>query len=170
MNLMRSLLLLPLLTLAVSCKVPNMIFEPRPDEPLDGYAGGLTQAGVNTEIDWGPKQQLLMSRYQVLTEEVAQLQKSLEKQDAENRNLLAQVTQANKALTDEQSLRVQIEAQVQRLRNERRDLQAQVLNLGIEKAKLEQSNLLAKIARLQQVLDQRQAESGTAASPAGGSR
>ena len=170
MNLMRSWLWLPLLTLAVSCKVPNMIFEPRPDEPLDGYAGGLTQAGVNTEIDWGPKQELLMSSYQNLKAEVEQLHKDNETKDAENRNLQARINQANEALAREQSLRVQIEAQVQRLRNERRDLQAQVLNLGIEKAKLEQTNLLAKIARLQQVLDQRQAENGTPASPAGGNR
>lgn len=170
MNSPRTLLLLPLLALAVSCKVPNVIFEPRPDEPLDGYAGGLTQAGVNTEIDWGPGQKFLMSSHQSLLEEVEKLRRDNETKDADTRNLEVQVEQANDELKRERALRVQIEAQVQQLLNQRRDLQAQVLNLGIEKAKLEQTNLLAKIAKLQRALDQRQADSVTPASPVGGHR
>lgn len=166
----RTLLLLPILALAVSCKTPNLIFEPRPDEPLDGYAGGLTQAGVNTEIDWGPKQEYLLSGYQSLKEQVAQLHKDLETMQAENRNLQAQVNQSNEAHQKEQTHRVQVQAQVQSLRNERRDLRAQVLNLGIEKAKLEQTNLLSKISRLQQALDQRQSNHTTPATPVGGNR
>jgi len=154
----------------VACKAPDLMYEPRPDDPLDGYAGGLTQAGVNTEIDWGPKQTLLLSGYQALKEQEVKLRRDLEASHAENRNLQARLNQEGDALQHERTLRVQAEAEVQNLRNRRRDLEARILSLGIEKAKLEQAALLGKIANLQRTLEDISPSSGVPAAPPGGTR
>ena len=56
------------------------------------------------------------------------------------------------------------------LQQKRRELEARILSLGIEKAKLEQSALLAKIAEMQRTLETVPGASGldTPAAPAGG--
>ena len=60
----RTLTLLPLVFL-VSCETAtNLVFEPEPTDPLDGYEGSLAQAGINTDMDWGPKQSLLAQQVQ----------------------------------------------------------------------------------------------------------
>ena len=143
-----------LLLLALgACKAPDVLYEPRPDDPLDGYRGSLSEAGVNTELDWGPKQQYLLSDYKNLKEEQQKLLKELERLKGENQNLQARLGNEGEALAKEKSRRAQAEAEAESLRQKRRDLEGRILSLGIEKAKLEQSALLGKIAGLQQRLE-----------------
>jgi hypothetical protein len=127
----------------------NLIYKPKPDDPQDGYQGSLAVAGVNTEMDWGPHQSLLLSEFKTLKEEQARTQKRLDQVLAENQNLNAQLSTGSESLNREQSLRRQAEAETKALQQKLLEREAKILSLSIEKAKLEQMNLLAKISEMQ---------------------
>jgi len=138
-----------------SCQsAADLIYEPKPTDPLDGYAGSLAQAGINTEMDWGPKQNLLLSEFKTLNEEHARLAKRLDQILAENQNLKTQLNNEGSSLQREKASRVQAEAQLELKAQKLREQEATILSLRIEKAKLEQMNLLARIDVLKQTLDQ----------------
>ena len=160
---------LALLSLCGCRSASELIFEPKATDPLDGYEGSLAQAGINTEMDWGPKQNLLLSEFKTLKETHSRLEKRLEQMLAENQNLKNQLGSEGSALQKERALRAQAEAETELLRQRRRDLEARILSLSIEKAKLEQQNLLAKIDALQQTMEQSPTEAvEAAATPSGG--
>lgn len=150
-GLIAMLLLLPI---GACSSVPDLIFEPAPTDPNDGYEGSLTQAGVNTEMDWGPKQNLLLSEYKTLREEHARLERRLESVLAENQNLKTRLNDEQQAYKEEQALRAQIEAQLELKRQKLGEQEATILSLRIEKAKAEQAALLAKIDVLRGTMDQ----------------
>ena len=163
----RNLIVLPLLAL-VSCETAtNLVFEPEPNDPLDGYEGSLAQAGINTDMDWGPKQSLLLSKYKTLLETYSQLKKDHEETLAINQNLQSQLHGEQSSLTKEKSMRAQAEAETERLRQRNRDHEAKILSLSIEKAKLEQTQLRTLIASLQETVNAKtaQAVEGTLAPP-----
>ncbi len=163
---------LPLLLLLpfVACKAPSLLFEPRADDPNDGYKGHLAEAGVNTDMDWGPKQEYLLSGFTALKEEHAKLQKSYDALLAENQTMMARLGNEGDTLKHERSLRTQAEAEAETLRQKRRELEARILSLSIEKAKLEQTALLSKIADLQRTLEGVAPAGADTAAPTGGGR
>ncbi|MBM4063231.1 MAG: hypothetical protein FJ265_19360 [Planctomycetes bacterium] len=146
--------LFALLLLAACQSATDLLYEPKPQDRLDGYEGSLAEAGINTEMDWGPKQNLLLSQYKTLKEEQARLQKRLDEALAENQNLKTQLNGANEVAQREKTQRVQSEAQLELRQQKQRELEATVLSLRIEKAKLEQQNLLSRIDALEQSLAQ----------------
>jgi septal ring factor EnvC (AmiA/AmiB activator) len=163
----------PLLLLLLSCLLAlpacrtatNLLYEPAADDPLDGYKGSLASAGINTEMDWGPKQSLLLSEFKTLKEAHVQLEKRVEELRAENQNLKSQLGNESGSLQREKALRAQSEAETELLRQRRRELEARILSLSLEKAKLEQQSLLAKIDALQQSLAQEETQPVEAAAP-----
>ncbi|MFN6145761.1 MAG: hypothetical protein ACK5AL_05345 [Planctomycetota bacterium] len=124
------------------------LLEPKATDPLDGYKGSYAEAGVNTEVDWGPKQNLLLTEYTSLKEAHQKLQRRVEQLVAENANLTTRIGNEATSLEREKSLRAQAEAETELLRNRRRELEARILNLSIEKARLEQAELKARIDAL----------------------
>lgn len=148
----------------------ELIFEPKASDPLDGYEGSLAQAGINTEMDWGPKQNLLLSEFKTLKETHTRLERRLEQVLAENQNLKNNLQNEGSALAQEKALRAQAEAETELLRQRRRDLEARILSLSIEKAKLEQLNLLAKIDNLRRSLEPATTGTAEAAAPPPGNR
>jgi hypothetical protein len=135
------------LLLPIGCSTAtDLLYEPAATDPLDGYKGSLANGGVNTEMDWGPKQNLLLSQFKTL---------------AENQNLKAQLANDSSALQKERALRAQAEAETELLRQRRRELEARILSLSIEKAKLEQQNLLGKIEALQRQIEQGSMQQGS---------
>lgn len=157
--------LLVLLTFGGCRAAANLIYEPRADDPLDGYQGSLAEAGINTEMDWGPKQNLLLSEFKTLKESHVQIERRLGDLRAENENLKSQLSGETGQLQKERALRAQAEAETELLRQRRRELEARILSLSIEKAKLEQSSLLAKIDALSATLEQTQTGTTEAAAP-----
>jgi hypothetical protein len=139
-----------LLLLLGGCKsAAEMLYPPKPTDPLDGY-NGLAQAGINTEMDWGPKQSFLLSDYKALKEDQARLRSELERATAEKDNLKRQLNSDGTALEQEKRRRAEIEAQFELKNQKLREQEATILSLRIEKAKLEQANLLSKIEALKQ--------------------
>lgn len=157
-------LAMALLGLAACSAVPGL-GEPTATDPLDGYKGSLAEAGINTEMDWGPKQNLLLSEFKTLREAHAKLEKRAEELVAENKTLAARLANEGSSLQKEKALRAQAEAETEMLRQRRRDLEARILGLSIEKAKLEQTTLLAKIDALRATLDQAAPNAVEAAAP-----
>ncbi|MBL9077207.1 MAG: hypothetical protein JNL08_06880 [Planctomycetes bacterium] len=173
MNLRAPVRVVALLTavLSAGCQsASELIFEPAATDPLDGYAGSLAQAGINTEMDWGPKQNLLLSEFKTLKETHAQVEKRLQQVLAENQNLKNQLANEGSSLQQEKALRAQAEAETELLRQRRRELEARILSLSIEKAKLEQLNLLAKIDGLRRSLDPSERTATEAAAPPPGNQ
>lgn len=166
-----SRLCLALCLLLAGCQsASELIFEPKASDPLDGYEGSLAQAGINTEMDWGPKQNLLLSEFKALKETHVRLEKRLEQALAENQNLKNNLQNEGSALAQEKARRAQAEAETELLRQRRRELEARILSLSIEKAKLEQLNLLAKIEGLRRSLEPATTGTAEAAAPLPGSR
>ncbi|MCK5943474.1 MAG: hypothetical protein KAI24_15945 [Planctomycetes bacterium] len=149
-------MVLPLLAMAfASCETAtNLMFEPEPNDPLDGYEGSLAQAGINTDMDWGPKQNLLLSKYKTLLEENARLEKDNQALLAQNQNLQSQLSNEQSTLEQEQGMRAQSEAETDLLRQKIRDRDAKILSLSIEKARLEQERLQLQIAALSDSMEQ----------------
>ena len=143
-----------LLSLGACQGVDNLLYEPKPTDPLDGYAGSLAQAGINTEMDWGPKQNLLLSEFKTLKEEHTRLEKRLEQVLLENQNLKTQLNNETGSLQREKTVRAQAEAQLEQKQQKLREQEATILSLRIEKAKLEQQSLLARIDLLKQTMEQ----------------
>ena len=146
----RYLLLVPLLAFASCETASNLILGPEPTDPLDGYDGSLAQAGMNTDMDYGPKQNTLLSKYKTLLEQHSQLEKDHRELMATNKNLQSQLNSEQSALATEKGSRAQAEAETERLRQTNRNHEAKILSLSIEKAKLEQETLRRQIASLEQ--------------------
>lgn len=160
-------LLLAALAFAGCKSATDLLYEPRPDDPNDGYRGVLAEAGVNTAMNWGPKQELLLAEFKTLQEQHKRLQDRLDKALGENQQLKHQIDDVGGSLKKEQALRVQAEGESENLKQKRRDLEARILALGIEKAKLEQALLRAKIDALQRVVENTPGPVEAAAPPAG---
>ena len=141
------------------------LMEPKATDPLDGYKGHYAEAGVNTEVDWGPKQNLLLSEFTSLKEAHTKLKARVDQLVAENANLTTRLANEGTSLEREKSLRAQAEAETELLRTRRRELEARILNLSIEKTKLEQANLKAKIDALNIALEQGAPTANTPATP-----
>lgn len=153
----RSSLVLLSLTLALfaGCRAASgLLLQPKATDPLDGYKGSLAEAGINTEMDWGPKENRLLTEFTTLKEAHHKLERRVEQLVAENLNLTSRLGSEGTSLQKEKALRAQAEAETELLRQRRRDLEARILSLSIEKAKLEQQNLKAKIDALSATLDQ----------------
>ena len=150
-----------------ACKAPDIVYEPRPDDVIDGRRSAL-EAGVNTEMDYGPKQSLLLKSYQEAQNNVARLQKELDELRRGKQATETRLADESALFAKEKALRVQAEAEAESLRGRRRELEARILSLGIEKAKLEQQALQSRIAVLQRDLeDMAPPPAENAAPPAG---
>jgi len=133
------------LSALAACKAPDIVYEPRPDDVIDGRRSAL-EAGVNTEMDYGPKQSLLLKSYQEAQSSVSRLQKELDELRRGKQATETRLADESALFAKEKALRVQAEAEAESLRGKRRELEARILSLGIEKAKLEQSALQSRIA------------------------
>lgn len=137
-----------------SCKTAeNLVYEPKPTDPLDGYSN-LKEAGISTGMDWGPKQNFLLSDFKTLKEEHARLQKSYERAQAECLNLKTQLNNEMETSRREKTQRAQSDAALEQKNQKIREQEVTILGLRIEKAKLEQANLLARMEALRAAADQ----------------
>lgn len=143
-----------LLLLGACQSATELLSEPKPTDRLDGFEGDLARAGINTEMDWGHQQNLLLDEFKKLKEEHTRLQKRLEQEQAKSQNLATQLNDESARFQQEKKGRAEATAQLD-LKNQRvREMEATILSLRIEKAKVEQENLYAKINALKQSLDQ----------------
>ena len=125
----------------------------------------LARTATDEEIYWGPKQNLLFTEYKTLQDSHVALEKRADQLNAENQSLRAQLDREGGNLQRERTMRAQAEAETEALRQHGRELEARIVELSIEKAKLEQQILLAKIEALRQLLDDHPASAQPASAP-----
>ena len=157
--------LLPAMTLGSCRSAARLLVEPSPTDPLDGYEGILPRSGIQTELDYGPKQELLLSKFTALTETNTKLVERCRELEEKNNSLLSQLGKEGSELAKERALRAQAEAETEQLRQRRRDLEARILSLSIEKAKLEQATLASRIQALSASLEEINSSAMEAAAP-----
>ncbi len=155
------------LAMLTGCRAAaHLLYEPKATDPLDGYKGSYAEAGINTEMDWGPKQNLLLSEFKTLKEAHQKLERRAEELVEENRTLTKRLANEGGSLQKEKALRSQAEAETEQLRQRRRELEARILSLSIEKAKLEQANLKNRIDALSASLETAGGTPAEASAPA----
>jgi chromosome segregation ATPase len=125
----------------------------------------LARSSTDEEIYWGPKQNRLFTEYKSLQDTYVALGKRADQLQAENQNLRSQLDREGGNLQKERSMRAQAEAETESLRQHGRELEARIVELSIEKTKLEQQILLAKIEALRQLLDEQPAAPQPASAP-----
>lgn len=172
----RSWLLVLLAPLAaMSCTLPKEIMgEPAKDDPMDGYQPYLSEGGQNTQMDFGPGQNNLMSVCAELRTKVSKLERTLEERELEISKLQANLSTEKSKFDSESRERAQIDATNGQLQRSIRELESQVLTLSVQKAELDVELTKLRIAQLQAQLDSAspatEAAAGTPAAPLGRGR
>lgn len=160
--------ILPLMLLIGCESTGNLLYETEASDPLDGWEGSLSEVGINTELDWGPKQHRLLTDYRELLELRTYLEDENKRLQAVNQNLKNQLDNELASLDEERGVRAQAEAETERLRKAIRERDAKILSLSIEKAKLEQDRLRSQIAELDEILQVVENNAVEASAPAPG--
>jgi hypothetical protein len=154
--------------LLASCSaMHDQMTQPAEEPPLQPEDSYLQRGGVSNQLDLGPDQRLLLDEFTALKAAKINLETRMSEIEAANESLRASLRQTEEERDKERRLRAGAEAEVERLSATLHEREAKLLNLSIEKAKLNQDNLLLRIASLQRQLDEIEA---SAAPPAEGQR
>jgi len=165
---MKLMLILPLIVLLSSCgTITDLLSSPgkeKVSDPSEAYLRG----GPNTEVELGSDEETMLESFHGLTKVKIQLDSRIKELESE---VEAQTTTLNRThleLNQERRLRVSSEAEANRLAQQTRDLQAKVLSMNVERARLEQDLLLLRISSVQRQLAELEGDPAEAASPAPG--
>ena len=166
------LVALTLLTLCLAgCRLPDVLStQPSEDDDIDGLTDMYATAGTSTQMDYGPGQQSLLDTVIELQAANRELERKVKELHEENSTLNAGLAGEGDLLQRERAQHAQTRAALQSIETERRSLQAQILSLSIEKAKLQQEALLGKIANLDRTLEELTPSAVVATSAPGGRR
>ncbi len=150
-------------------KSSGKISEPE-DAPIE--KNPYLQNGSDVTVDIGPGQKSLLEALKDEKDKGLQLTRELRDLQQAFKQLSLRLANMEQDKNAEHATRVAAEAQEKDTATKLRDREARILNLAIEKAKLEEEILLLKIADTQHNLNEqmRRASSGASfgASPAGG--
>lgn len=157
---------------AAGCSMlQDAVTKPAPEPPVGKREGYLAQApGAG---DLGPDERLLLAEYSDTHAAKLALETQLAEARATIDSLRAQLTQTEEVRDRERTGRAAGEAELTRLRALLQDRETKILSLHIEKSKLTQDVLLARIEaaeRQAEAASQAASELEGAAPPAGGSR
>jgi hypothetical protein len=122
----------------------------KPIEPQNAY---LNQGGVATELDLGPGTKTLLEDYVDQQKLKIESEAKLAEANALIESLRASLRTAEEERDRERRSRSGSEAEAERCLKLLRDRESKILNLQIERARLQQELLHQRIARLQQDLE-----------------
>ena len=149
---------LPLLlgcSLLASCSLFSETFNrPVPEEPVDEGESYLSVGdGPQATVDLGPGQKTLMESFVAANTANAELRRRVEDLEAELAQTRSSLEQSQEEHRRAQTHGAGAEAELQRQRDLLADRETKILNLTLEKARLEQEVLKLRIASLQNQLD-----------------
>lgn len=133
-------------------------------DPSAHYLGG----GPNTEVELGADEETMLESFHGLTRVKIQLDAQIKELEAYGESQTAKLNRTQQDLDRERRLRVSSEAESERLAQQMRDLQAKVLSMNVERARLEQDLLLLRISSVQRQLAELEGNAAEAAGPAPG--
>ncbi len=112
----------------------------------------------------------MLQQYNELNKRLGEMERENTRLNEKNLTLEAQLTGEQSDLDQLRRTLAQVRGQHQQMQQQNRALEAQILTLSIENAKLEQESLLGKIAQLNEALEQISPNTVNAASPPAGGR
>ncbi len=110
-----------------------------------GSTGYLGDGGPTTALDTSPGQKSLLEALRETKEQVATLQRERDELRVEVRNLQMREADALSEGSSEKGKRISLEAELGQVQNKVRDRDARLLDVAIEKAKLEKRSLELEI-------------------------
>jgi len=134
-----------LFTFAGCQAAADLLLEPAPTDPYDGFEGTYPELGVSTESDLGPKEKRLLDVHTELLREKLRIEEANRELRAKNQDLQHQLDAMTKNYETERGERAVHESNLQRVRQDLQEREAMILALRIEKAKAEQQALLLEI-------------------------
>lgn len=111
----------------------------------DASVGYLEGGGPTTSLDVSPGQKSLLEALRETKEQVATLQRERDELRVEVRNLQMREADALSEGSSEKGKRISLEAELGQVQNKVRDRDARLLDVAIEKAKLEKRSLELEI-------------------------
>lgn len=139
---------------------------PAAEKPVDSTETYLSVGdGPQSEVDLGPGQQTLMEHFIEERAAKLELEQRTKEVEASNQTLRAQLAQTEEDRNQARTHGAGAEAELERLRGLLRDHESKVLNLTLEKARLEQEVLKLRIASLQGQLERLGGTAEAAATP-----
>jgi hypothetical protein len=166
---MRALAVALLLPLAGCSLLEREFQDPPKQSPIEPKSAYLSQGGVSTELDLGPGTRTLLEDYVEQQKQKIELESKLTESNALVESLRASLRTAEEERDRERRTRTASEAEGERVAKLLRDRESKILNLQIERARLQQELLRQRIARLQgdlQQLEAPPAAAETGAAPA----
>lgn len=151
-----------------SCSLFSSAFNrPAPESPVDSAETYLSVGdGPQSEVELGPGQQTLMEHFIQERAAKLELEQRTKELEASNQQMRAQLAQTEEDRNQARTHGAGAEAELERLRGLLRDHESKVLNLTLEKARLEQEVLKLRIASLQGQLERIGGNAEGAAPPA----
>lgn len=139
---------------------------PAAEDPVDSTETYLSVGdGPQSEVDLGPGQQTLLQHLIEVRSAKAELEQRAAELEASNQQLRTQLAQTEEDRNQARTHGAGAEAELERLRGLLRDHESKVLNLTLEKARLEQEVLKLRIASLQGQLERLGGDRGSPAMP-----
>lgn len=161
MGRFRAIFVVTSLSLLASCGSLSDLLRPAPEGGMDTSEAYL-RGGPNTQIEMGADEETMLERYSALQRARTELDDLLKEEKAFNEQLSTRMAQTEEELDEERRMRVAAEQEMERLSQRARDLEAKVLSMSIDRAKLEQELLLLRISSLQRELDDMNAATAAA--------
>ena len=133
-------------------------------DPSSTYLRG----GPNTEIEMGSDEETMLESFHGLTKVKIQLDARIKELESYGEAQTAKLNRTQQDLDQERRLRISSEAESNRLAQQMRDLQAKVLSMNVERARLEQDLLLQRISSVRRQLAELEANAAEATNPTPG--
>jgi chromosome segregation ATPase len=149
--------------------VAEFLSSPAKEGPIDPSANYL-RGGPNTEVELGADEQAMLESYSGLTKLKTQLETKIQELESHAEIQATRLTRTEESRDQEQHLRLGAEKEVERLAKQVGDLQAKVLSMSVERARMEQELLRMRIQSLNTQLAELQSQATEAAAPPQGFR
>lgn len=162
------LAMLVLFLLLPGCKsISDLWTAPGRESPADPSTAYL-RGGPNTTVELGSDEETMLESFHGLTKVNVQLDAKIKELESYGEAQTTKLNRTQQDLDQERRMRVSSEAETERLAQQMRDLQAKVLSMNVERARLEQDLLLLRITSVKRQLAELERTTAEATSPAPG--
>jgi hypothetical protein len=156
MNAGRAIVCGALCALLGSCSLfSRAMAKPAPEKPVDNSETYLSIGdGPQSDVDLGPGQKTLMEEFVAVQTAKLALEQRVKELEATNETLRVKLAHTEEERDKERTLGSGTQAELERLRETLAMRESKILDLTLEKARIEQEMLKLRIASLQGQLEQ----------------
>jgi len=144
--------------------VADFLSSPSKEQQSDPSANYL-RGGPNTEVELGADEQAMLESYSGLTKLKTQLETKIKELESHAETQRSRLTRTEEERDQERHMRLGAEQEGARLASQVSDLQAKVLSMNVERARLDQEILTMRIRSVTMQLAELEAQATEAAAP-----